>query len=217
MTREMVLEKVQKLLSLAGNNSNDNEAQLAALKAQELMAKHNISIGEVDTAIEAQQDEITEAVTGLGKWVRPWANLLANIMAQHFKCNVFFRGKAAVFYGYSTDAEIAKQTFEYIYKYLERAAQREYRRVKNANGYADNVYTDYVNGFIHGFNAKLQSQSTALMVIVPPEVKDAYKERSKNFGKSKGYQPQNLTASEHYRKGRADGNAFGTAKQLSNK
>lgn len=37
---EKIIEKIQKLLSLA-NSSNENEAMAAALKAQELMAKYD--------------------------------------------------------------------------------------------------------------------------------------------------------------------------------
>ena len=41
-SREKILEKIEKLLALAGNNPSENEAISAALKAQELMAKYKI-------------------------------------------------------------------------------------------------------------------------------------------------------------------------------
>lgn len=37
-----IADKIQKLLSLAGNNPSQEEAQAALLKAQKLMAQYNI-------------------------------------------------------------------------------------------------------------------------------------------------------------------------------
>ena len=45
---ERVLEKVKKLLALAGNNPSEAEAQAAALRAQELIARYNLSITDDD-------------------------------------------------------------------------------------------------------------------------------------------------------------------------
>jgi hypothetical protein len=40
---DKIIERIQKLLALAGNNPNENEASVAAAKAQELMEEYNIS------------------------------------------------------------------------------------------------------------------------------------------------------------------------------
>ena len=39
-----IADKIQKLLNLAGNNPNEEEAQAALLKAQKLMAQYNVDL-----------------------------------------------------------------------------------------------------------------------------------------------------------------------------
>ena len=46
-----MLEKVKKLLALAGNNPSEEEAQAAALKAQELIAQYNLDMSQ-DTGVK---------------------------------------------------------------------------------------------------------------------------------------------------------------------
>ena len=48
MQKENVVSLVKKLLSLADSKVNEHEAKVAAMKAQELIAKYNIIISEED-------------------------------------------------------------------------------------------------------------------------------------------------------------------------
>ena len=50
--QEQILEKVKKLFALAGNNPNEQEAALALAKAQEILAKYNLSMAQLDEAKE---------------------------------------------------------------------------------------------------------------------------------------------------------------------
>lgn len=54
MNNKEVIEKVKKILALAENNPNENEALAAALKAQKMMAKFHIQE-------EDLRDEVTES------------------------------------------------------------------------------------------------------------------------------------------------------------
>lgn len=56
---EKILNKIKNLLDLA-NNPNENEAIAAALKAQELMAKYNIELDQLDDKKETR--EIVEEI-----------------------------------------------------------------------------------------------------------------------------------------------------------
>ena len=42
-----IADKIQKLLSLAGNNPSQEEAQAALMKAQKLMADYNVSMSDL--------------------------------------------------------------------------------------------------------------------------------------------------------------------------
>ena len=44
MSREKIIERIRKLLALAGNNPNEAEAALAMEKAQAELALHNLSM-----------------------------------------------------------------------------------------------------------------------------------------------------------------------------
>ena len=44
MANERIIKRIEKLLSLAGNNPSQEEAQSAMLMAQKLMAEHNLSM-----------------------------------------------------------------------------------------------------------------------------------------------------------------------------
>lgn len=45
--QEKIIEKIRKLLSLSENNSNSSEAELAMLKAQELLLQYKIEMNEI--------------------------------------------------------------------------------------------------------------------------------------------------------------------------
>ena len=75
-----IVEKIRKLLALA-ESPNENEASLAAEKAQEMMLKHGIDIATVameDGVSMSVDDEIHR--TRLDVWRRQLATVVANNM-----------------------------------------------------------------------------------------------------------------------------------------
>ena len=50
---DKILEKVKKLLALAGNNPSQAEAEAAAAKAQALLQEYNLTLKDVDGEEEA--------------------------------------------------------------------------------------------------------------------------------------------------------------------
>ena len=69
-----VFDKIQKLLALT-ESSNEHEAALAAEKAHELLAEHNLSMAQVESANKSQKSKEhvghTSATSNLGaRWVR---------------------------------------------------------------------------------------------------------------------------------------------------
>jgi hypothetical protein len=56
--REKLIDRVKKLLALAGNNSNENEAAVATAKASRLIAEYNLTLSELkDAGDERIQNE----------------------------------------------------------------------------------------------------------------------------------------------------------------
>lgn len=56
---EKIIEKIRKCLALANNNPSEEEAKAAALMAQKLLAKYNISLVDVEQ-LEGKSEEIIE-------------------------------------------------------------------------------------------------------------------------------------------------------------
>ena len=58
---EKIIEKIRKCLELANNNPSEEEAKSAALMAQKLIAKYDISMADVED-VASQCEEIVEEV-----------------------------------------------------------------------------------------------------------------------------------------------------------
>lgn len=180
MENEKVLEKVKKLFALAENNPSAEEAKSAALMAQKLMMENDIAMWEVENVDLEKKEEIGEEEIEVP--AKKWKYTLAHTVADNFRVKFFLRGKGTfIFYGHKTDAKIAVETFKYLFNMGNKLGMKLYREAKEKYGYADDVYNSCVMGFCAGIREALAEQSKALMVIVPEDVKEAYKERSAGF------------------------------------
>lgn len=182
---EKILNKIKNLLDLANNNPNENEALAAALKAQELMAKYNIELDQLDHKEETR--EIVKAVyRQSGKHeMKKWKIGLATIIAENFRCKVYFINKQdVVFYGYKEDAKIALQVFTYLYEAGNKFAVRYYNKCKKEGRETRGVMNTYLAGFRDGVKDVLGKQCTALMIVTPKEVTESFDEMTKNWKSS---------------------------------
>ena len=181
MAQEKIISTIKKLFELSRNNPSAEEAKSAALKAQELLAQYHLTMAEID-GIDLDKLEAIEEVE-LELPAKKWKYTLARIVADNFRVKHFYCGKQTlIFYGHHTDVEIASETFMYLFAIGNKLGKKLVREAKTAKGYADNVYNSCVMGFCQGVRDALAEQSKALMVVVPQDVKDAYAERSKEFG-----------------------------------
>ena len=159
------------MFALAGNNSSEAEAQAAALRAQELIAKYNLTIADGDEKLEMAESSF---VTGVDK---SWKYSLASVIDKNFRVKSYWVGqRKVVFYGYKQDTEVAKEVFQYLFKICEKNARRECRKSYQKYGTERGVYFSYTRGFITGIGQKLDEQCTALMIVTPPEVNEQWEE-----------------------------------------
>lgn len=212
---EKMLDRVRKLLALAGNNPSEEEAISASLKAQELIAKYNLDL----TDLEKVELEIgtSEFYTGVDK---SWKYGLASVVANNFRVCCYWLGKrTVVFYGYKQDTEVASMTYEYLFKTGEKGARAACRKAVKEYGTETGVYYSYTRGFTSGVQSALEAQSTALMVITPPEVKESYEEhKTKNNMKTMGkYRngSENGVDRNAYNNGFSDGKTAGGSRGIN--
>lgn len=197
MERENIISKIQKLLNLANNKgATEAEAVQAALQAQRLIAKHNVSDNELNAAAEAAKESVINLETER-RYKRPWHRELAAVVAENFRCKHYMRGNSQrgysmVFLGYESDAKAAELTFDMLQKVCtrkgnayarERIAELEHELASELRCYGySTVYVPtktaitntYSSGFIAGVKDELEKQSVALMLVCPAEVREEY-------------------------------------------
>lgn len=181
---EKIIQTIRKLLELSKNNPSEEEAQSAALKAQELLAKYHIDTASVESIDINTVNSIEEVRVSLQ--AKKWKYRLAKIVANNFRCKHFYIGKSTlVFYGYKVDADVAANTFKYLFDVGNRLAGREVDRVFAETGTSANVYNSFVAGFCAGIEEILNQQCKALMIVTPEDVKTSFEEMSKTMGTMK--------------------------------
>ena len=216
MKTEKIIQTIKKVLELSKNNPSEEEAKAAALKAQELLAKYHIDIAEVEGLDSDKLESIVEISVNVPS--KKWKYTLAQIVADNFRCKHFYYGKGVVvFYGHKTDAEVAAETFKYLFDMGNRCAGRVVDKVFAQTGTSAGVYNSFVVGFCDGVSEALAKQCTALMLVVPQDVKDSYAEKTKDF-KSMNCGAMKTRANEHCRNAYASGKEKGreavSSKQL---
>lgn len=89
--KDKMVERVRKLLALSQNNPSQEEAQAALLHAQELMVKYNLN--ELDLIKDGESADAVEEIVGLrgGRRLGGWQNVLAKIIADNFRCDVYIQ------------------------------------------------------------------------------------------------------------------------------
>lgn len=175
---EKIVEKIKKLLALS-KSPNENEAMAAALKAQALMAKYEIDLSQIETNEDRKIVERIYCDNGKHE-MKKWKYGLATIVANNFMCKMFLYGTSVVFYGYEEDAEIALNTFRYLYEAGNRLALKYYNNYRKNGMPTKGVMNTYLSGFKAGIKSILEKQSTALMVVTPQKVKDSFEEITKD-------------------------------------
>lgn len=168
---DKVMRMARKALALAGNNPNAEEAQTALLKAQEILAKHGLSMGDIDVndIPNGYVKEVVNEAIYEDKAISWWVDKLAVVIADNFRCNssiwtTRIGGKKVGsqklrFVGLKEDVELATEVFQ----------QAIYMIVFHANMYVANngikgkseiarTKNDYMQGFIRGLEAKFKEQ-----------------------------------------------------------
>lgn len=206
MAQEKLLEKIKKLFELASNNPSKEEAESAALKAQELLNKHHLDYAQINGISFDKIDPIGKV--GIGVTTKKWKYMLAEICSNNYRVTHFWsrcgKEEKLVFYGHKTDVMIAAETFQYLYKMGDTLAKKLYREAKAAGELTENIYDSCVIGFCVGIKEALAEQSKALMVVVPDDVKEKYAEMTKGFS-NRTVRPPKVYRAKAFNEGREHG------------
>lgn len=126
-TRDQMITKIQKLLNLAEDNTNEAQAAAAAAKAQELMTQWAVDEAALDAASGKQSDPFTsEEVPYLGKTYERWEGSLLMAVGDATSTHPFRNNKRLVFTfaGRSKDVAIAVYMFCTLRNTLQGLSRR---------------------------------------------------------------------------------------------
>ena len=127
--RAKLLDRIRKLLALSAS-SNENEAAMAAEKAQAMLAEHNLSMQDVKASDgdDMMKDVIIDntIVTSSHPWRRP----LGLAVARLYFCTYYYtttRGKSTnthSFVGADHNVMVAVVMFKYLLETIDRLARK---------------------------------------------------------------------------------------------
>lgn len=178
MKVEKAIEIVRKLLAVVNDKgASEGESMTAALKAQEIMAKYNINLADVEDESESDSEEIVDFGVDVGKGNK-WKYQLAMVIANNFCCKTYGCGSQMIFfYGYKKHAEVAKEVFTFLYNTGNKLADRYYAELYNRGESTKGVKNTFLLGYLKGIKSVLEKQCVALVLVVPQEVNKAFDEK----------------------------------------
>lgn len=210
---EKIISRIEKLLALAGNNPSAEEAQEAMMKAQEMMAKYNLDLSQMNNPSSDNKEAVHDYVKGYHNTA--WALSLAKVICDNFRCNLLRApGYGLVIIGLKEDVEICKTVFLFAANVLDKNMAKLRRQYRKRGLSTEGISGDYSWGFIAGLKAKYQEQVEREgwgLVLVKDSAVVKYTQEIINPNKkgSSGRRLHTSGNSELYFKGYQDGKTLG--------
>ncbi len=176
MVSKSIIEKIQKLLALGGNNPNENEATNATRMAMDLLAKYNLSMSEI---VAVDQEEVShEDYKPGGKSFPTWKTLLLDAICRVHFCKTIMRSGTGTYIivGKETNRETAKMLFVYLCNVVDFET-KEYLKNNNFDRSEGKTYSNaFRNGMVQRLKQRFEEkqreiireqESNALILVNP--------------------------------------------------
>lgn len=207
-TESPVLNRVRKLLAMAGNAGNENEAAVAATQAARLMAEHNLT--EACLVATGQSARVAEDITDeailKARRASQWKGIVAYAVALSYGCKQYWHGGSIKIFGRVSAVQATSYTCQYLWNEIERLCDAAWEkstltpsksttkswknsfRVGAASAVAYRLSTDTVVRITQvdipvepGTESAISSQALMIIDQDAEEVDEAYKTRSATF------------------------------------
>jgi hypothetical protein len=160
---DKIIERLKKLLALAGNNPSQGEAEAAMAKAQEVAIEHGIDLAMLGASCTENESEIIREDMELGQRLPTVSNYVTNILTDFFNVQIIStgsreRGRKLCFIGLRDNVHTAK----YIYTWLSETMVRCWHNYQDKTGVSVRHKQGYLFGFYTGLVAKLQANKRAV-------------------------------------------------------
>jgi hypothetical protein len=201
-----VVGRVRKLLALAGS-ANRHEAELAMVKAQQLMIRHRLD----QVGLDGERGYVRRQLGTPALRQPRWRSVLAASVARHFfteviRTQVYLReqdrwGTVWEIVGRPEDVDMA----QYAFTFVERTAEGLWQAHRAANP-ASRARARFLLGVVMGFDERLQAgvekaTSTGLVLVGDPALSAAYVRRYPRTTSARG----TYRADGHFDAGRQAG------------
>tara|TARA_Y100000389_G_scaffold174756_1_gene184953 strand:- start:1524 stop:2219 length:696 start_codon:yes stop_codon:yes gene_type:complete len=155
-----LISKINKLRNLAQNNSNANEAAVAAAMADKLMREHVITTADLDLSVLLDADPVVEHRHNISR--ASWTAQLAWAIGKHCRVRVLRSygngGTFARIFGHQSDVEV----FLYLYEVARREVGRAAKIHKKSMPWLSRTaMTSFREGAVRGLSLKLKEQRAA--------------------------------------------------------
>jgi hypothetical protein len=184
--KDKVLDRVQKLLNLSEGGGTEEEAQSALLTAQKLLAKHRLTMADLESVRnKTDEEKIDELVVATGSLnLAGWKSKLAATIAKNFRCKVWSQRDGArlsdgenkkseeirsgtkdlIFCGYESDVQVCAHVFIKAVLFCE--FQRDWYLMEQKLEKKDfltqsermRLGGSFELGFVHGLYRKFEKQ-----------------------------------------------------------
>lgn len=90
--RDKIVNRIRKLLALAGNNPSEEEAEVAMSMALKMLAKYDLSMSDIpdQSGMDPSMGPVTEE-SWQSRLNYPWARTVAGAVAKLYFCSYFYR------------------------------------------------------------------------------------------------------------------------------
>lgn len=145
-----IVSKIKKLLALAEKGGTEAEANSAMAKAQELLAKHGLSMEAIDEfgAPEKVERDITVSYTA------PWKRTIWSAISKLYFCQAYHTGGQKMYLvGKPSNIAIAKYIIGYCINTGEKLAKDAAKDYPSGMG--------FINSFKKGFGGRIYTRAMA--------------------------------------------------------
>lgn len=166
---DKLVERLKKLLALAGNNPSQEEAELAMSKAQAIAIENGIDLALIGTVSNEEAVAITKETVDMGQRLPTTNVYVSNILTKFFDVRIIMTGsrncgRKLIFIGKTDSIATAKYIYVWLSDTMVRCWQRYYEstpgeKLTNKQSYLYGFYSGLVDKLIQN---KMMVESSKL-------------------------------------------------------
>ncbi len=158
--------KIRKLLVLGNRGGTESEAMAALGKAQELLAKHGLSMSDIS---DDEQEPYIRDTTTTQIGLRPWKRYIYSGICNLYFCKYYFSGsKRHTIVGKPSNIEIAKYLIEFIIITGDKLAKSSENPQSFKKGFGTKIHNRCEEEIKNAKKTGIKDSATGNMMVVHP-------------------------------------------------